>query len=106
MIRAVEADDADAAAALEHVPTRALQAMVDQLVCSRASTLLLNGYSGFAQVVAARLAMAAPPTPRQKPLGWLRDLGEVRFLLSHCNQISFFLTATLNCCFSRPVCHS
>ena len=106
MIRAVEADDADAAAALEHVPTRALQAMVDQLVCSRASTLLLNGYSGFAQVVAARLAMAAPPTPRQKPLGWLRDLGEVSFPSFSPQPDFFFLTATLNCCFSRPVCHS
>ena len=43
--------------------------LLDQLVCSRAGTLLLNAYSTFSQLVMGRIGLDAPAQ-----VGWTREL--------------------------------
>ena len=51
------------------LPREVGRELVDQLVCARASTLLLNAYSDFSQLVLARIGMHHAPR-----IGWVHGL--------------------------------
>ena len=51
------------------LPREVGRELVDQLVCARASTLLLNAYSDFSQLVLARIGMHHAPR-----IGWVHEL--------------------------------
>ena len=48
--------------------------LVDQLTCARASTLLLNAFSTFSQLVMGRIGLRHPLGHERYELGWVRDL--------------------------------
>lgn len=55
------------------IPTPLASALIDQLVCSRASTLLLNGFSTFSQLVMGHIGLRHPEL-----IGWTRDLSDAQ----------------------------
>ena len=54
-----------------HLPDGIGSVLLDQLVCARASHLLLNAFSTFSQLVMGRMGMARPDV-----VGWARDLND------------------------------
>ncbi|EOD12444.1 hypothetical protein EMIHUDRAFT_104301 [Emiliania huxleyi CCMP1516] len=64
--------DAFAAASPEPLHRSVLAPVVDQLVCARASALLLNVFSTFSQLLMAHIGMRRP-----ERVGFVRDLSEL-----------------------------
>ena len=52
------------------LPAGIREVLLDQLVCARATTLLVNAFSTFSQLVMGRISMARP----EVGIGWTRNL--------------------------------